>query len=469
MEKTVPKYKLVAWSLLAVFWVFGTYSFPIQEIVPALFEPVFSAFNLLGDVTLILLGFWTLRSRMDIALYIALLVIGITSALINDTPRLLVINGMRPYLISISLLIIVRYLLSTRERVRYFLPLFEKSLYIFLLLQMPVMVIQCIRWGAYDNVGGTLGWMFSGPISTLIYLISFYLMVRRWDYSLSYIDNLRRNIILVIALFPSLLNETKISFIYMVMYFFFLIPMDRMFFKRMLYVAPLMLLAVGGFAAVYLTLLNDTKIEDYDGIRSDVTSTKFLSDYIVGDDGMRTLVLDGYLEAVMPEVEEEDFARGLKYSALPIIISDTPHAWYVGFGPSQFKGGKNLQLTKFAQEYDWLLRGTQMSFMSYLIDLGMAGVLWLVWYLLVLFRAFRHVRKRDKRVTWFTSISMIMCLSYIALHALIIPMIVFTFVAMISSRVPLFKYAPLPSGWLLKPLPKGNGASQSSHALGLNV
>ena len=370
MEKTVPKYKIVARMLLAVFWVLGTYLFPIQELVPGAADAARATGSIVSDALIILAGLWTLRARIDIALYIVLLLIGGVSAWYNDIPAVMAINGLRAYLLPLSLLIIVRYLLSTRERVRYFLPRFEKSLYIFLLLQFPVMVIQCLRWGAYDNVGGSLGWMRSGTISTLIYLISFYLMVRRWDDSRTYLENLKQNYMLLVCLFPSMLNETKISFVYLAMYFFFLVPMDRMFLKRMLYVIPLMLLSIGGALALYITILGGATIDDYEGTQTDVTSSKFISEYMVGNDEVRTLVLDGYMETVMPDVQEADFARGLKYAVLPIILSDTPHAWYVGFGPSQFKGGTTLETTPFAKEYEWLLRGTEMSVMSYLIEPG---------------------------------------------------------------------------------------------------
>ena len=248
------------------------------------------------------------------------------------------------------------------------------------------------------------------------------------------------------------------------MYFFFLVPMDRMFLKRMLYVIPLMLLSIGGALALYITILGGATIDDYEGTQTDVTSSKFISEYMVGNDEVRTLVLDGYMETVMPDVQEADFARGLKYAVLPIILSDTPHAWYVGFGPSQFKGGTTLEITPFAKEYEWLLRGTEMSVMSYLIDLGVAGLLWLAWYIIVLFRFFHRVRKRSKRITWNTVLILIISLAYVPLHTLPIPMIIFTFVAMMSSRVPLFRYAPRPSGWLLKPMPETTGPHAPTRA-----
>ena len=92
------------------------------------------------------------------------------------------------------------------------------------------------------------------------------------------------------------------------------------------------------------------------------------------------------------------------------------------------------------------------------------GLLWLAWYIIVLFRFFHRVRKRSKRITWDTVLTLLISLAYFPLHTLFIPMIVFTFVAMMSSRVPLFRYAPRPSGWLLKPMPETVGPHAPTHA-----
>lgn len=450
MTGYIPKYKIVTRMLLTVFWVLGTYLFPLQEIVPGVAEAIGSYMNLLTEAIIILLGLWTIRSRADWALLISLLVISLISKTVNIMSWSFYINGMRSYLTTIFLLCIIRYLLSTRERIQYFVTLMDRSLYIFLLIQMPVMIIQCIRWGAYDNVGGSLGWMNSGQISTLIYAISFYLMVRRWDNEKPYIQNLKENWILLLALFPSMLNETKISFVYLILYFLLLVPFDRKYFKRMLYVAPLMIIAVAAFGKIYLSLMVNAR---QDGEIENVMSFDFLSDYVFGNDDVTTLVLDGYMNTVLPEVQEDDFARGLKFAALPIILNDKPYTWWIGFGPSQFRGGSQMELTPFAVQYEWLLRGTQMSAMVFLVDLGIPGLLWLVAYYIVLFRAFRRVRKREKRLSWYMAITVIATTFYIALHILPAFMIVIIYLCMLTSRWPILKYVEKPHGWLLPELP----------------
>lgn len=446
MNRSVPKYKLITWILLSLFWFLGTYMFPLQELVPSVAPGFQTGFNLVAECVIIALGLWTLNKRIDKILLISLMVISIISAIINGISISMYLNGMRNYLTMIFLLSTIRYLLATRERVEYFLPLMDKSLYIFLLLQMPVMVIQCIRWGAYDNVGGSLGWMMSGTISTLLYTVSFYLMIRRWDDSKSYLENLKKNIILLVALFPSMLNETKISFVYLMMYFFFLVPMDRKFVKRLLNVVPIIILFVVGFGYVYQSLLVNPQQDDAD---TNVTSWKFIEDYLLGNDDIKTLVIDGYMEAVLPEVQEDDFARGLKFTLLPIILSETPHSWVVGFGPSQFRGGTVMDVTKFASQYSWILKGSQMTVMVYVVDLGLLGLAWLVWYFFVLFRFGTHVKLRNKRLTWYMGLTILLSTVYMPIHLLQVFLIITIFISMLSSRWSIVKYVPKPSYWLL--------------------
>lgn len=444
MTDYIPKYKYVAWLLLGVFWLLGCFAYPLQELVPAVFDTANAYVYLLGDFVIILVGLWTLRARIDIVLLVSLIVISLASMAVNHLPVIQYLNGMRFYVGGVFILSILRYLLATRTRLEYFIPLFEKSMYIFLLIQFPIMVQQCIRWGAFDNVGGSLGWKMSGVISTLLYVISFYFMVRRWNFDKSYVANLKHNWILLVLLVPSLLNETKISFIYILLYFLFLVPFDRKFIKRMLLIVPLSLLILAGLILIY----NKIQGDPFDSSNTDNIS---LSEYVFGQDDIREAVLDGTVEQIIPYIEEEvgDLARGVKFAAIPIVIQASPHALWFGFGPSQFKGGNIMEESNFTKEYKWMIMGTFISLIMYQIDLGLFGVIWMIFYLFVLFRAFRRVRMREKRLMIFMALIFGMDLIYMSAHGILVFMMVFTYIIMMSSRWRLFKYVPRPEGWLM--------------------
>lgn len=447
MTDYIPKYKYVAWLLLGVFWLLGCFAYPLQELVPDAYASVNTYIYLLGDALIILIGIWTLRARIDIILLVSLLIISIASMIVNSQTIIEYLNGMRFYAIVVFILSTLRYLLATRTRLEYFIPLFEKSLYIFLLIQFPVMVQQCIRWGAYDNVGGSLGWMMSGAISTLLYVISFYLMLRRWDSDKSYGANLKQNWMLLVLLIPSMLNETKISFIYMLLYFLLLVPFDRKFINRLLIIAPITLSIIIGAISIY----NKVQDNPFDTSKAEGLS---VSEYVFGQDDIREAVLDGTVENLIPYIEDEvgDLARGVKFAALPIVIQSSPHALWLGFGPSQFKGGNVLEETDFTKEFKWMIQGTFISVIMYQIDLGLLGVLWLIFYIIVLFRAFRHVKFREKRLMIFMAIIFVLDYLYMSAHILQTFMIVFTYIIMMSSRWSLCKYVPQPTGWLLPPI-----------------
>lgn len=456
----VPKYKLVARILIVVFWFTATYAFPLQEIIPSVYEKVLPFVLLASDGILLLLGLWTLRSRCDILLLVSLVIISYTSSRLNGIGLMTYLNGMRPYLPLVMLLPILRYMLSTRERADYFIALFDRSLYYFLLLQLPVMVIQCIRWGAYDNVGGTLGWMFSGVISTLIYVISFYLMVRRWDYGLSYLGNLRRSWMLLVLLLPSMLNETKISFVYMVFYFLFLVPMDRRFLKRLLLISPLIVIFIAGAGYIYVSLLSD---DNEATAQTDIMSVQYIADYMMGDDDIQTLVLDGYLNDVMPEVNESDFARGLKFMGVSIILSGTPHAWTIGFGPGQFKGGTIMEETELVKSYGWLIKGTEITMIILVVEMGLLGVAWYLIFFGVLFKWFCKVRGREKRLAWFMGIITLITSFYMKSNMLLVFMVPSMYIIMMSSRRPLWTHVAPPSGWLLPPVSMTQSTASPPH------
>lgn len=435
--------------LLIIFWYTGTISFPLQEIMPSAFTALNPCIMAFGDVMLMCLGLWTLRSRLDIALLISLILIGFASKQLNDVSFLSYVNGMRQYVDLVFILSIIRYLLATRTRIEYFLPIFEKNMYWFLLLQFPAMIYQFLRWSDYDYVGGTLGWMMSGPISTLLYVISFYFMVRRWDKSLTYLENLKHNWMLIVCLMPSMLNETKISFIYILLYFVLLVPFDRNYLKRLVYVVPLGLVITVGAIAIY----NKNFDNPYEEGRADKIS---IDEYVMGDDNIREAVLDGTMETVIPYVEEEavDLARGIKLLAIPMVMSSEPHGWVVGFGPSQFKGNHVMGQSDFSKDLEWLLMGTTITVMMILIDLGLLGGVWMICYIMALFRAFRRVRKREMRITIFMLVIFLMVMFYMAMHQTIPLIIIFTFIIMLSSRWGLLKHVPVFSGWMLPPVKK---------------
>lgn len=427
-ELEISKPRLITVVLLGVFWMMALAPFILQEISYPLFDRVWPYLGVIADGALILLGVWMLRRRADIGMLAAFILISAISTLgLNGGTLLQYANGCRYYLPMILLIPVVRYMLAEKPRRDYFMERMDFSLEAFLWVQAPCLVWQMIRYGVGDHGGGSMGNYMSGVTSTLIYTISFYLMLRRWNPAKSYVANLIDNRILVALLLPTFLNETKISFVMMAMYFFFLVPMRRGYIKTMIVVIPAMAVALVVSAYIYT---NSARSSD------NVFSKEYLDFYLMGDDASLNLIELLVDQKVSSDSDGigDDFARGLKFAALPLIARDSSWAPWFGFGIGQFKGGSVFRKTGFALRYDWLVKGTQMMGMIWFVELGWSGIAWAVAYFFLLFRWGRRVHGRNMQLSWFLGLTALMMVLYGSCFLQVPFVVIFIYISMLSSR-----------------------------------
>lgn len=423
----VSKGRLATWAVLGLFWFLAVYPFLFQLTGYGNFDNILVKVNLFSEAFVIVLGCVTLRKRSDMILIGSFVVLTLFSSCIMHGIGLHQwFNGIRYYIAFLFTLPAIRYVMATPARRDFFIERMDRSLYIFLWIQWPCILYQLVMFNGWDYAGGSLGFYYSGVISTLIYLISFYLMLRRWNPDLSYGRNLLKNWMLIILLGPSLLNETKISFLYMGMYFFFLIPMNRKFLKNFLVFFPA-LLAVLGLAYYFYAALYSTRSDG-----REIFSLEYLEYYTLGDDVMLDLMEFAYDNS--DDADGMDFQRGLKWAALPWILNEEPTSWIWGYGIGQIKGVDDSNPTKMARNNQWLLQGTQMTFEILIIETGFLGVFWLLCAICVLFRSFyRHVR-HQKQLCWYMGVLTVVILAYNNAFNSIVFFIIFYYVAYLSSR-----------------------------------
>lgn len=423
MRLVTTKYQLICNTLFVLFWVMATYNFITQEIMGAEVRAVELGVRLLAQGVIIFLGLWTLRARVDKLIIIVFCLFSLVSTLwVNNQSFMIWIDGIRLYVGFIFVLPVLRYLLSDREFRDRFITRMDRTLFRFLVLQFPCIVWQFFRYSNYDLVGGTLGYMMSGVISNLIYLSSFYLMLRRWDTNKSYLANLIANRILLILLLPSFLNETKISFVFLLMYFFFLIPMDKRFIKRLIWITPLMIAVLGGAMVLYLNAL---------GGKSYVNDSATAAKYLVGDEAALNMV-EGVMEHNEDAVEE-DFARGLKLAITPAIMNRHPSSWIWGYGLGQYKVGDSAAEVPFAKQYQWLLKGTMIQGHIFWLETGLTGVGLYFLYWLVLLKVFKRRISRNKQLQWFLGINVLVFTVYNAPFLVIPYVIIFLYMMLVST------------------------------------
>lgn len=427
MNLVIDKAELISKIFFGVFWITAVIAFPGQEFMQSAYDAFSSYLYALLDMIIILLGLWVMRSKTDWLMLISFAVLAYVSTCIcNNLSLLFCLNGMRLYIGYLFAIPIFRYFLSNPLLREQFIARMDKTLYAFLWVQVPCTCYQCALYGAYDLVGGSLGWMMSGVITTLIYLISFYLMLRRWDKTKSYFSNLLDNWILIFLLFPSFLNETKIAFVFFAMYFFFLVPMDRNFIKRLIFILPIMaLLLTGAFYFYYSTTGNE----------NDILSEEYISFYLQGDEDSLNLVelaFDGQ-EMETAEDQGSDWARGLKLAVIPWMFQTEDYAPYVGFGIGQFKGGTILEKSKFYKEYEWILQGTALQVQIFLLETGLIGLGWSILFWIVSFKLFKKC-KRHYQLQFYMLLVVIITSIYNCCFIIMPFYLIFLYMTMLSSE-----------------------------------
>lgn len=424
----VSKGLLVIYYLMFALWVTAGYPFFVQLVSYDFFKAIDAKVVLFFEGSMMVLGLLLLRSKADMAIMGSFLVLNfIGTVVVNQLPLIEWFNGLRFYMTLIFLLPVMRYAMATPERRRFFMELMDRSLYLLLWLQGPTMIYQLWAYGGWDYGGGTLGFYQSGVCSELIYMISFYLMLRRWDYSKNYFRNLANNWLLIVLLYPSFLNETKASVFFMMLYFILLIPFNKKMIRSLLIALPAVVAMMWGFHYIYMQFYNNR------GEVYDIFSLEYLDYYVLGDDISVDLMEMAFEKSDLDE--EIDLQRGLKWAALPMIMDDNgAQSWIWGNGTGTDKGHSETEPSRFAQSYRWLLQGTMMTLEMILIECGIWGAIWFICAMIVLFNT-GGPHQHNKRQMVLYLLGMLTLVVFYNTSMNILPFcIIFYYMAMVSSR-----------------------------------
>ena len=362
---------------IAIFWTTTSFGFVADEILPPLAQAR-SIVNLLLDFAFLLLGIFTLKKKSDIIFIVSFLFIAAVSTLyLNHEAPIHFINGSRQFLGILFMIPIARYFLTCYDSDKY-RRLIDRQLYIFLWIQAFCITWQFIKYGAGDAGGGSMGLGASGIISTLIYLISFYLITQKWDSS-HYLLSLRNNKDLIFLLYPTFLNETKVSFIFLGIYFLLLYRFEWQTIRKLLIALPITIVVFTGLFYLYLNLTNQNK--------DVVGSSEFYTEYLFGEDPehlreVAQKVQDGAITVDPRDWWVVDIPRFAKFGFMPMVLSESDGGILWGAGLGQFKGGTKIDPPKFAIQYEWLLAGSIPMAFFIMIQLGIIG---LVWFLIFVF------------------------------------------------------------------------------------
>ena len=362
----IEKYKIYTFLWLSLCW-----GFVQDELVPGL-EHVRSFVFLFADFVFLVLGLYALRSRRDVYIVISFLLILLFSAVLNRQGIVTIFNGSRDFIGLLLAAPVIRMLLLSKYSER-FERSFDRQLLVFLSLQTVCVTWQFFKYGPGDYVGGSMGEGASGTISVLIYFISFYLMIRRWDCELSYFMNIRKNFLLVFLLYPTFLNETKISLVLFVFYFILLVKIDRDIVLKAMKMFPIIIVLSIASVTVY------SYVVDTDA--GDVFTEDNMYNYFIGED--IDYLIDVAMKVQDQEIETDnvwavDIPRISKLVLAPVILDDTGGKIWLGAGVGQFKGASVIGQTSFARKNNWFLQGSRPLLFFIIVQLGVIGLIWLL-------------------------------------------------------------------------------------------
>ena len=399
---TLDKDDLYINTLIGAFWVRCTFGFLCEEIIPPLHSLMFSVYFLF-DIVIFGLGIIALTKKSDKIFFWAFIAAGLYITCIDNGYSLLFfVNGLRDFVFMLLLIPIFRFIYDSEERYKKFKPRFDRTLYIFLWVQVFCLTWQFVKYGANDHGGGSLGNYMSGIISTMIYLISFYLMKQRMDPS-NYFQSLKDNKILIFLLFPTFLNETKISFIFLLFYFIFLMPINRKLIVRMLIMIPVLL---GGLYVAMLGYLTATGNDD------DILSLDYYTEmYLFSEDIDDAMNWAEYLYDTEADILD-DLPRFTKFVMIPEMNDMYPGHEIFGYGVGQFKGGTTIPASKFYEENEWILRGSVPYLFHMFIQMGWLCIPFFAWFLVNLFRFKPKGSKFDKGMVLYFSLMIALIMFY---------------------------------------------------------
>jgi hypothetical protein len=282
---------------------------------------LFAVFTLVATVT-VLLGFEQL---------------GLTAQL----------NGVRQPFVFLSSLIILHDLLTSEKRVQ-FIRWVTFFLIFFTLAQIPASLWQYQKFTAGDSVGGTYGFGGSGIISQLLFLATFYLLVRHGSPDEGMTFSVKKVLLFSVLLVPCALNETKIAFVLLGVYILLLVGSRRKIYKA------IPLLVVGAALAYTLGLVYSESVKEPEFL----LDPAFYERYLVQDD-------------TRPGA---DIPRVAKIALMFRSMGDDWSKVFFGYGYGLFAGENILGRTAFARKF-WYFTGTRPLLFMIWFQGGLLAVL----------------------------------------------------------------------------------------------
>lgn len=353
--------KLIKNIFFVIISVYAYFNFFTEFIFNSLKQSGSIVFLIL-DTLFLILGIVSLRLKSDKIYFTLFIVLTLLSQIFNQySDPIQYLNGFREFIPVFCAPFIIKYLLN--QQGSSFINSFNRFLKLFLLLQIPVAILQYKEYGPGDYVGGTLGEGFSGTITVLIYLSTFYLF-RYENISLS-ITHIKKLLFIFTCWIPTFINETKIAFLLLPLFFIFQLQINKgQLFKSVLLILFFLPLMLYTLQTLYLT--NDR----YNKVKFD---QEYFKNYLFGE------------ERRQASEAKVDLPRFLRLELGIKVLAENNYSLFLGKGLGHFKGGTTMDKTEFAKQNQDIMSGSIIYIFFLLMQLGVLGLILIVTYI------FRHL------------------------------------------------------------------------------
>lgn len=279
------------------------------------------------------------KSRFNLIIFLLLLSLSFLNFIFHTYSVLTYINGLREILMVIFIFSFYESISKDIHKKKMKKHI-ERFILIFLILQIPATIYQYVVYGASDEVGGTMGYGYSGILTLLVICMVFYRIKQGLPRqgALAFYN--------LVFLIPIFLNETKISFL--------LIPLLFLCLTNIKKIRTILLSGMGAMMVfLILNSLYSNMGRTVDNPFSAMFNRDFLEYYLMSDVAMGA-----------------DVPRITKIIAAIGLIHENVKDALLGIEVGAFKGGTTIQPSAFAQQYDWLLLGSRPYIFFLLISGG---------------------------------------------------------------------------------------------------
>jgi hypothetical protein len=324
-------------------------------------EFLLSPVNILCDGIIILLAFATIKKRSMKYLYMffAVAFIGVISYFHNYGISLTqFINGMRSIIPLFFSLIFITNILYGKKNVQFYQAM-NSYIIAYLVLNIPVSLWQAAAFGiGSDYIGGIAGTWHSGNMSILIYLCTFYVLMQNFD-SDKIAKSLLANKWIFLCWIPSFINETKISFILILVFFILCLNISLAKIHKNI-------IAILLSAAILLVFSYAYQKTNAGGKNlSEILTSGYYAVEFMGTDALE-------------KTDVYDLQYDLQRSIRMIIMLDLLTKDYSTFFFGKSFGHFNIssaEYTQFAKEYSYLVEGSNPFIVVMLLQVGVVGFL----------------------------------------------------------------------------------------------